>query len=47
MLEMGRSAVSLYEMGYREMSIEDLTILGDYFGVTLDELVKQDLSNER
>ena len=47
LLEMGRSVVSLYEIGYREMSIEDLTILADYFGVTLDQMVKQDLSKEK
>ena len=47
LLKMGRAAVSLYEIGYREMSIEDLTILADYFGVTLDQMVKQDLSKEK
>jgi transcriptional regulator with XRE-family HTH domain len=33
-----------YENGKIEMPIEKLMIVSDYFGVTLDELIKQDLT---
>ncbi len=40
------STVSKYESGKVPASVDKLLILSDYFGVTLDQLVKQDLSKE-
>lgn len=39
-----RSSLSLIEAGKNGISVENLEKLADYFNVTLDELVKQDLS---
>ncbi len=39
-------AVSKYEKGKIPITIDKLIILADYFGLTLDQLVKQDLSKE-
>lgn len=36
--------VSRYELGQNEMSIEQMLKVADYFGVTLDQFIKQDLS---
>ncbi|MCM1179946.1 MAG: helix-turn-helix domain-containing protein [Clostridium sp.] len=41
-----KSSLSLIEMGKCGISVESLEKLADYFGVTLDQLVKQDLSKE-
>lgn len=38
-----KSSLSLIEAGKREISVENLEKLADFFGVTLDKLVKQDL----
>lgn len=38
-----KSSLSLIEAGKSGISIENLEKLADFFGVTLDELVKQDL----
>lgn len=42
----GKSSLCAVETGKVGMSIENLIKLSDYFGVTLDQLVKQDLSKE-
>lgn len=47
LLKIKQSTVSLYETGRRKMSIDDLIIVADFFGVTLDQLVKRDLSKEQ
>ena len=41
---MEQSTISLYETGMRKMDVDDLLIIADFFGVALDQLVKQDLS---
>ncbi len=43
LLKVKQSTISLYETGRRKMSVDDLLIVADFFGVTLDQLVKQDL----
>lgn len=43
LLNVNQSTISLYETGKRKMEVEDLLIVAEYFGVTLDQLVKQDL----
>lgn len=40
----GKSSISLVEAGKASLSVENLEKLSDYFGVTLDQLVKQDLT---
>lgn len=42
-----KSILSLIEAGKSGISIENLEKLADFFGVTLDQMLKQDLSNER
>lgn len=42
----GKSNLSTVETGKIGLSIENLEKLADFFGVTLDQLVKQDLSKE-
>lgn len=42
-----KSSLSLIEAGKSGISVENLEKLADFFGVTLDELVKQDLSKEQ
>jgi transcriptional regulator with XRE-family HTH domain len=44
LLGVSQKCVSKYEMGSREPSIEKLMKIADYFGISLDQLVKQDLS---
>ena len=39
-----KSSLSLIEAGKSGISVENLEKLADFFGVTLDQLVKQDLS---
>ena len=46
LIGVSQKEVSKYEKGEREIPIPKLLILSDYFGVTLDQLVKQDLSEE-
>lgn len=46
LLKVKQSTISLYETGRRKMSIDDLLIVSDFFNVTLDQLVKQDLSKQ-
>ena len=41
-----KSSISLIEAGKYEPSIEKLEKLADFFGVTMDQIVKQDLSQE-
>lgn len=41
-----KSSISLIENGKHEPSIENLEKLADFFGVTMDQIVKQDLSQE-
>ena len=41
-----KSSISLIENGNYEPSIENLEKLADFFGVTMDQIVKQDLSQE-
>ena len=38
--------VSKYENGESEVSVKKLMKLADFFGVTLDQMVKHDLSKE-
>ncbi len=47
LIGVGQREISNYEKGEREIPITKLIILADFFGVTLDQMVKQDLSNER
>lgn len=37
-------SVSLVEKGERQLSVENLEKISDFFGVTMDQLVKKDLS---
>ena len=46
LLKVKQSTISLYETGRRKMSVNDLLIVADFFGVTLDQLIRQDLSKE-
>lgn len=41
-----KSSISLVESGKYDLSIENLEKLADFFGVTMDQIVKQDLSKE-
>ncbi|MBT9699703.1 helix-turn-helix domain-containing protein [[Eubacterium] rectale] len=41
-----KSSISLIENGKYKPSIENLEKLADFFGVTMDQIVKQDLSQE-
>lgn len=43
----GKSSLCAVETGKVALSIENLEKLADFFGVTLDQLVKQDLSKEQ
>lgn len=42
----GKSSLCAVETGKVGMSIDNFVKLADYFGVTLDQMVKQDLSKE-
>lgn len=42
----GKQGYNAIETGKTKPSVEDLEKLADFFGVTLDQLVKQDLSKE-
>lgn len=42
----GKSSVCAIETGTVEISVDNLIKLADYFNVTLDQLVKEDLSKE-
>lgn len=42
----GKSSLCAVETGKSGISIENLEKLADFFGVTLDQIVKQDLSKE-
>lgn len=46
LLRVSKADASKYENGAADMAIEQFMKLADYFGVTLDQLVKQDLSKE-
>lgn len=46
-LNVSKANYSKYENGNVDIGIEKLLKLADFFGVTLDELVKQDLSKEQ
>lgn len=46
LIGVGQKEISKYEKGDREIPLTKFMILADFFGVTLDELVKQDLSKE-
>lgn len=41
-----KSSISLVEAGKYDFSVENLEKLADFFGVTMDQIVKQDLSQE-
>lgn len=41
-----RSALGFWENGVREPSIEMIVRLADFFGVTLDQLVREELYRE-
>lgn len=43
----GKSSLCVVETGKVALSIENLEKLADFFGVTLEQLVKQDLSKEQ
>ncbi|MCI8772056.1 MAG: helix-turn-helix transcriptional regulator [Lachnospiraceae bacterium] len=47
LIGVGQKEISNYEKGDREIPLTKLMILADFFGVTLDDLVKQDLSKEK
>lgn len=44
--KVSRSAVCNWESGKREPELSVLVHIADYFGVTLDQMVKHDLSKE-
>ena len=44
LLKVNQATVANYEAGRRELSIEQLLLLADFFGVSLDQFVKHDLS---
>lgn len=44
LLKLGQKEISNYETGEREIPIAKIMLLADFFGVTLDQFVKQDLS---
>lgn len=46
MLGVKEAAVSKYEYGRIPIDVEKLERLADFFGVTLNQMVKQDLSKE-
>lgn len=46
LLRVSKANISKYENGLVGMSIEQSIKLADYFGISLDQLVKQDLSKE-
>ncbi len=43
----GKQGYNVIENGKAGLSVENLVKLADFFGVTLDQLVKQDLSNRK
>lgn len=43
LIETSKSNISKYENGSVRLSVEQLMKISEYFGVTLDQLVKQDL----
>lgn len=45
-VDLGERTVATWEQGIRTPRIKTLVQLADFFGVTLDQLVKQDLSKE-
>ncbi len=47
LIGVGQRETSYYEKGEHEIPVTKLIILADFFGLTLDELVKQDLSKEK
>lgn len=46
LLGVSQKSISQYEKCERTPTIENVTKMADYFGVTLDQFVKQDLSEE-
>ena len=46
LLHVSKADASKYENGADDMTIEQFIKLADYFGVTLEQFVKQDLSKE-
>lgn len=47
LLGVTEATMSKYESGYIKPDIKKLITLADHFGVTLDQMVKQDLSKEK
>lgn len=47
LIGVGQKEISKYEKGNREIPLTKLIILADFFGATLDQMVKQDLSKEQ
>lgn len=45
-LKIGRSTLTGYELGEKRPSYEGLLNLAEFFGVTVDDLLKKDLSKE-
>ncbi len=43
----GKQGYNVVETGKAKVSVENLEKLADFFGVTLDELIKKDLSKEQ
>ena len=41
-----KSSISLIEAGKYDLSVDNLEKLADFFGVTMDQIIKQDLSQE-
>lgn len=46
LIGVGQREISNYEKGEREIPVTKLIMLADFFGATLDQMVKQDLSKE-
>lgn len=46
LLNVKQSTISFYEAGRKKMEVDDLLTVADYFMVTLEQLMRQDLSKD-
>lgn len=44
LLQVKQSTIALYEINKRNMDVADLVKVADFFGVTMDQMIKRDLS---
>lgn len=45
-LNIGKSTIAMYETGKREPNSETLIVIAEYFGVTIDYLLRGEVKNE-